>query len=106
MSPVGCWRPPAGICTKVLGLIAWARETDGWVAVASPYRLPVATWVTGRRTWDALTVRVVEAEAAEAGWGARPATSAPVRTTAQAARGRGRVRTAGDMWGLRSRPAP
>src|SRR6185436_18770378 len=88
MSPVGCCLPPAGICTKVFGLIAWARATVGWVALARPYRLPVATWVTGRSTWFAFTTSVADAGAADAGAAASSRKRRAAATAATVRRGR------------------
>src|SRR3954452_19489529 len=90
MSPVGCWRPPTGIWTKVFGLIAAATLSDGFVASASPYRLPVATCVTGRSTWPGDTTSGADA----AGRRARRGGAAP---------GGGGGRAGGG--GLRTRPA-
>src|SRR3954453_20419623 len=56
-SPLGSCEPPGAICTKVFGLSGVTRLSAGVLALDSPYRLPLATWVTGRRVWAALTTR-------------------------------------------------
>ena len=103
MSPVGCCVPPAGICTKVFGLIACASAAEGCVAFARPYRLPVATCVTGRSTWLAFTTSVVDAVAADAGLSAMPVKTSPAvaaATEATVARRRPRRRPPVDVGAL------
>src|SRR4051794_36666822 len=99
MSPVPCWWPPAGIWTNVFGWMAWASDTDGWVAFARPYRLPVATCVTGRNTWPALTVSVVAAVAADAdGAYASPTDTNAVAATTAGARTHRRLDVRAPLW--------